>query len=76
MDDTLEVLQKTYRRFFALGMFFLLTAFLTLIWKPFGGTTSLAIALVLFLVALIPLELARRVARKMALLAMRPDRKA
>jgi len=76
MEDTLEVMEHTYRRFFATGMVLLLLAFAMLIFRPLGRTASPLVGVLLFLVAFIPLELARRVARRMALVAFRGDRKA
>jgi len=76
MEDTLAVMQRTYRKFFAVGMLFLLVAFALVIWQPLGRNASLVLGMVLFAVAFIPLEMARRIARKMALVAMRENRKA
>ncbi len=76
MEETLVVMQRTYRKFFAVGMLFLLTAFALVIWQPFGRNASLTLGIALFAVAFIPLEMARRIARKMALVAMRENRKA
>ncbi|MDI3474658.1 MAG: hypothetical protein PWQ79_1620 [Thermococcaceae archaeon] len=73
MEDTLEVLQRTYRRFFSLGTALLLLGFLTLIWRPFGREASLAIGIILFLLSFIPLEMARRIARKSLLVALRGE---
>ncbi|MCD6373741.1 MAG: hypothetical protein J7L37_09420 [Thermococcus sp.] len=76
MEETLVVMQKAYRKSFAAGMFLLLAAFALIIWQPFGRTASLVAGMILFAVAFIPLEMARRIARDMALAAMRENRKA
>ncbi|WP_457751075.1 hypothetical protein [Thermococcus sp.] len=76
MEDTLTVMQRTYRKFFGVGMLFLLIAFALVIWQPFGRNSSLIVGLILFAAAFIPLEMARRIARRMALVAMRENRKA
>ncbi len=76
MEETLTLMERAYRRFFALGMLLLLTAFALIIWRPLGKNPSLIMGMVLFMMAFFPLELARRIARKMALVAMGENRKA
>ncbi|ASA76889.1 hypothetical protein [Thermococcus sp. 5-4] len=73
MEETLEVMNKTYRRFLALGMGFLIVAFGMMIVQPLGREPSLILAAILFVIAFIPLEFARRIARKMAMLALRGE---
>jgi len=72
MEKRLEVMERTYRRFLAIGMGILLLAFGTLILRPFGEG-SLILALVLFVIAFVPLEFARRIARRMVMLALRNE---
>jgi len=76
MSDGLLELQSTYRRLMLIGLLVLLLAFGLLILKPFG-TASLIVGAILFLVAMISLELARRIAQRMALMVLNDgDRKA
>ncbi|ASJ09875.1 hypothetical protein A3L12_00440 [Thermococcus sp. P6] len=72
MEKRLEVMERTYRRFLAIGMGILLLAFATMILRPFGES-SLILALVFFVIAFVPLEFARRIARRMAILALRNE---
>ena len=71
MDENLEVMNRAYRRFLGLGMGFLLLAFALMILQPFGKEVSLLLAVILFVIGFIPLEFARRIARKMAMRAFR-----
>ena len=71
MDEALEVMKKTYQRFLAIGLGLMLVAFLLMIWQPLGRQNSLILAVIVFLVAFIPLEFARRIARKMAMVALK-----
>ena len=71
MDETLDVMKRTYQRFLAVGLGLMLVAFLLMIWQPLGRNASLALAVVIFLVAFIPLEFARRIARRMAMVALK-----
>ncbi len=73
MDEALEVMKKTYQRFLAIGLGLMLVAFLLMIWHPLGRQNSLILAVIVFLVAFIPLEFARRIARKMALVALKGE---
>ncbi|NJE61587.1 hypothetical protein [Thermococcus sp. 21S7] len=73
MGETLDVMNKTYRRFLAAGMGLLIVAFGMMIVQPFGREPSLILAAILFVIAFIPLEFARRIARKMAMLALRGE---
>ena len=75
MDETLDVMKKTYQRFLAVGLGLMLVAFLMMIWHPFGRNASLVLAVVMFLFAFIPLEFARRIARRMAMVALRGTEK-
>ncbi|HDZ36117.1 MAG TPA: hypothetical protein ENH81_04305 [Thermococcus sp.] len=76
MEETLAVMGKTYRKFLALGLGFMVVAFAMMILQPLGREPSLILAVILFIVAFIPLEFARRIARKMAMVAFRVNRKA
>ncbi|ASJ11767.1 hypothetical protein [Thermococcus thioreducens] len=73
MEENLEAMNKTYRRSLALGMGFLIVAFGMMIVQPLGREPSLILAAVLFVIAFIPLEFARRIARKMAIIALRGE---
>lgn len=75
--DRLLELQSIYRKLMLAGLLMLLLAFGLLILKPFG-TVSLIVGAILFPVAMIPLELARRTAQRMALMVLSGeiDRKA
>ncbi len=76
VDENLAELQKTYRKLMLAGLLILLAAFGLLILKPFG-LLSVVLGAILFPVAIIPLELARRTAQRIALIALRgSDRKA
>ncbi|MDV3103018.1 hypothetical protein [Thermococcus waiotapuensis] len=65
----LETMKREYRKLMLSGLLILLLAFALLIFAPFGRL-SLLIGLVLFPIALVPLELARRTAHRMVLLAL------
>ncbi|ASJ02176.1 hypothetical protein A3L09_02285 [Thermococcus profundus] len=69
MGEDLSRLQGTYRKLMLAGLFLLLTAFGLLILKPFG-TASIVVGALLFPVAMVPLELARRAAQRLALMAI------
>ncbi|ASJ06520.1 hypothetical protein [Thermococcus pacificus] len=73
MGETLEVMKRSYQRFLAVGLGLMLIAFLLMIWQPLGREPSLVLAVIVFLVAFLPLEFARRIARKMALVALRGE---
>ncbi|WP_062370996.1 hypothetical protein [Thermococcus guaymasensis] len=76
VDENLAELQKMYRKLMLAGLLMLLVAFGLLILKPFG-LLSVVLGAILFPVAMIPLELARRTAQRMAFLALGDsDRKA
>ncbi len=76
VDENLAELQKMYRKLMLAGLLMLMVAFGLLILKPFG-LLSVVLGAILFPVAMIPLELARRAAQRMALLALGDsDRKA
>lgn len=67
--DELKQMEKTYRKLMLSGLLILLLAFALLILQPFGKT-SVLLGLILFPVAMFPLELARRTAQRMALTAL------
>lgn len=69
MEGDLSQLQAMYRKLMLSGLLLLLLAFGLLIAKPFG-TASVVLGAVLFPVAFIPLELARRTAQRLALIAI------
>ena len=70
--EKLKALEKTYRKFLSAGLLMLLLGFALLIFKPLGKT-SLYLGLVVFALAFIPLELAKRTARKIAMVAFRGE---
>ncbi|WP_297437409.1 hypothetical protein [Thermococcus sp.] len=69
----LEGLQRLYRKLMLVGLLLLLLAFGLLILKPLGNV-SLVVGALLFLIAFVPLELARRTAQRLSLLAMKGGR--
>lgn len=71
----LEEMGKIYKKFLSVGLIMLLLGFALLIFKPIGQASPYA-GIVLFLLAFIPLEIAKRTARKMAVIALKGDRKA
>ncbi|NJE86038.1 hypothetical protein E3E23_09420 [Thermococcus sp. CX2] len=73
MDERLDALKKTYQKFLATGLGLMLVAFALMILQPLGRSASLALAVVVFLFAFIPLEMAKRIARKMAVMALRGE---
>jgi len=73
MEETLEAMGKTYRRFLGVGMALLVVAFGLMILQPLGREPSIILAVILFVVAFIPLEFARRIAGKMAMVAFRGE---
>ncbi|WP_237702070.1 hypothetical protein [Thermococcus sp. AM4] len=76
VDENILELQRVYRKLMMAGLLTLLAAFALLILKPFGSA-SLVLGAILFPLAMIPLELARRTAQRMALIALGgADRKA
>ncbi|WP_297470766.1 hypothetical protein [Thermococcus sp.] len=72
MEETLKVLEKTYRKFLSTGLLMLLFGFALLIFKPLGRA-SIYLGLIVFALAFIPLELAKRTARKMAMVAFKGE---
>jgi lauroyl/myristoyl acyltransferase len=75
MGEEIKTLEKTYRKFLSLGLLLLLTGFALLIFKPLGRSPSLVMGALLFALSFIPLELAKRIARRMAIIAFRENRK-
>ncbi|WP_456421934.1 hypothetical protein [Thermococcus sp.] len=73
--EELREMEQAYKKLLSAGLLMLLLGFALLIFKPLGKA-SLYIGLVVFALAFIPLELAKRTARRMAILAFRGDRKA
>ncbi len=65
-----EELYSFYRKALSAGLLIMLLAFVILLWNPLGRASA-GIALVLFAVAFVPLELARRAVRKLAVIAFR-----
>jgi len=74
-EEALAEMKRTYQRFLAVGLGLMLVAFALMIWHPFGRSASLFLAVVIFLFAFIPLEFARRIARRMAIVALRGTEK-
>ncbi|WP_297420630.1 hypothetical protein [Thermococcus sp.] len=70
-EEALEEMKRTYRKFLATGLGLMLVAFALMISHPLGRTASLALAIVIFLFAFVPLEFARRIARRMAMVTLR-----
>lgn len=73
MGGELKELEKTYRKLLLAGLLLLLVGFGLIIFKPLGWTASLILGAVIFAVSFIPLELARRTARRMAVIAFRGE---
>jgi len=71
-EDALASMKLRYRRLMSAGLVMLLLAFAIVILKPFG-VYSLWVALLLFASSMLPLELARRSARTLALLMLRNE---
>lgn len=72
MSEELKKLEIAYRKLLLAGLLLLLVGFGLIIFKPLGGwTASLILGAVIFAVSFIPLELARRTARRMAVIAFR-----
>ena len=74
--DELKDMERTYKRLFGFGSLLLLAGFALLIFRPIGRDASVVAGFVVFLLSFIPLDLARRTARKMAVVALRENRKA
>ncbi|WP_297536434.1 hypothetical protein [Thermococcus sp.] len=72
MGESLESLQKLHKKFLSAGLVLLLLGFALLIFKPIGRASPY-VGLVIFALAFIPLELAKRTARKMAIIALRGE---
>ncbi|AHL23695.1 MULTISPECIES: hypothetical protein [Thermococcus] len=68
--EELKEMERTYKKLLSAGLLTLLLGFALLIFKPLGKA-SLYIGLVVFALAFIPLELAKRTARRMAVIAFR-----
>lgn len=73
MDEGLDALKKTYQKFLATGLGLMLVAFALMILQPRDRSASLVLAVIVFLLAFIPLEIAKRIARKMAVMALRGE---
>ncbi|NJE54768.1 hypothetical protein [Thermococcus sp. 21S9] len=70
MEESLESLQKLHKKFLSAGLLLLLLGFALLIFKPIGKA-SIYVGALVFALAFIPLEMAKRTARKMAIIAFR-----
>jgi len=68
--EELKEMERAYKKLLSAGLVLLLIGFGLLIFKPLGKV-SLYIGLVVFALAFIPLELAKRTARRMAVIAFR-----
>ncbi|WP_456367386.1 hypothetical protein [Thermococcus sp.] len=73
MGESIEALKKMYQKFLSAGLFLLLSGFALLIFKPLGSMPSLVVGAFLFGISFVPLELARRTARKIVLMAFREE---
>ncbi|WP_457741636.1 DUF202 domain-containing protein [Thermococcus sp.] len=70
--EKLKAMERTYRKFLSTGLLMLLIGFALLIFKPFGKA-SLYFGLLVFALSFIPLELAKRTARKIAIITLRGE---
>ncbi len=70
-EEKIEVLKREYMKYMRIGLILMLIAFLLMIFKPFSPVASYITAIVIFLLAFLPLEMARRISHRMALLAFR-----
>ncbi|WP_461865671.1 hypothetical protein [Thermococcus sp.] len=70
-EKKIEILKKEYMKYMRIGLVLMLIAFLLMIFKPFSPMASYVIAIVVFLLAFLPLEMARRISHRMALIAFR-----
>lgn len=68
--DDVRDMKRGYSRLMSIGLGILLLAFALVIFKPLDNY-SLWIALPLFILSVLPLELARRTARRMAITMLR-----
>jgi hypothetical protein len=68
--EELKEMERAYKKLLSAGLVLLLIGFGLLIFKPLGKA-SIYIGLVVFALAFIPLELAKRTARRMAVIAFR-----
>ncbi|WP_297513499.1 hypothetical protein [Thermococcus sp.] len=66
----LKDMERTYKKLLSAGLLTLLLGFALLIFKPIG-TASIYVGALVFALAFIPLELAKRTARRMAIIAFR-----
>lgn len=72
--EELKELERTYRKLLSAGLLLLLVGFGLIIFKPpLGWTASMILGAIIFAVSFIPLELARRTARRMAVIAFRGE---
>ncbi len=69
-DEEIRAMKSRYSKFMGLGLGMLLLAFALLIFRPFG-VYSVWIALLVFALAVIPLEIARRTARVITITMLR-----
>ncbi|MEO2152418.1 MAG: hypothetical protein ABGW50_07165 [Thermococcus sp.] len=68
--EELKDMERTYKKLLSAGLLTLLLGFALLIFKPIG-TASIYVGALVFALAFIPLELAKRTARRMAVIAFR-----
>ncbi len=76
MEEGLKEMERMYRRLFGVGALLLLLGFALLIFRPIGKEASAIAGIVVFALSFIPLELAKRTARRMAIMALRGNGKA
>ncbi len=70
-EEKIEIMKREYIKYMRIGLILMLVAFLLMIFKPFSPVASYAIAILIFLLAFLPLEMARRISHRMALITFR-----
>lgn len=70
-EEKIELLKREYMKYMRIGLVLMLIAFLLMIFKPLSPLASYITAIVVFLLAFLPLEMARRISHRMALIAFR-----
>ncbi len=70
-EEKIELLKREYMKYMRIGLVLMLIAFLLMIFKPLSPLASYITAIVVFVLAFLPLEMARRISHRMALIAFR-----
>ncbi|WP_461863413.1 hypothetical protein [Thermococcus sp.] len=70
-EEKIELLKREYMKYMRIGLVLMLIAFLLMIFKPLSPLASYITAIVIFVLAFLPLEMARRISHRMALIAFR-----